>query len=143
MPLRIPRFLIAVLAACCLCLVASAADPSGTWTWQSPGRGGQTRTSTLKLALKDGALSGTVSGFRGGQNAISDASFKDPAVAVTVKITFGDNEFVIKYAGKLSGDTITGTIEVPGRDGGEPRKMPWKAKRGGTAAAASAPAPAT
>lgn len=129
-----------MFAACCLCLVASAADPSGTWTWTAAGRGGQQRTTTMKLALKDGALSGSVSGFRGGQNAISDASFKDPNVAFTVKVSFGDNEFVIKYAGKLAGDTITGTIEVPGRDGGEPRKLAWKAKRG---ASAPAPAPAT
>jgi hypothetical protein len=52
----------------------------------------------------------------------------------------GDNSIKMTYAGKLDGDTITGTIERPNPDGGDPVKSDWKATRGTDAAA---PAPAT
>lgn len=35
----------------------------------------------------------------------------------------------MKYSGKVDGDKLTGKIEMPGRDGGEPRTMDWNATR--------------
>ncbi len=32
---------------------------------------------------------------------------------------FGGQKYVVKYHGKMEGDTISGTIEAPGHDGGE------------------------
>jgi hypothetical protein len=60
---------------------------------------------------------------------IGDASFKDGAVSFSVTREFNGNKIVVKYEGKLEGDTITGTSERPGRDGGEPQKREWIAKR--------------
>lgn len=118
----------AFLAASVLTVAAFAADLSGSWKWTAQGRNGPMET-TAKLALsKEGALSGTVSG-RNGDSPIGDASFKDGKVAFTVKREFNGNSFVIKYEGQLEGDTITGTIERPGRDGGAPVKTEWKATR--------------
>ena len=117
----------AFLAASALTLTAFAADISGSWKWTQQGRNGpQDVTSTL--ALKDGALTGTVSG-RNGDAPIADASFKDGAVAFTVTREFNGNKIVIKYAGKFEGDTITGTIVRPGRDGDAPLTLEWKATR--------------
>jgi hypothetical protein len=82
---------------------------------------------TAKLALADGVLTGTVSG-RMGETAIGDASFADGQVAFTVTREFNGNSFVVKYAGKLEGDTITGTIVRPDRDGGT-ATVDWKATR--------------
>ena len=42
---------------------------------------------------------------------------------------FNGNTRTSSYTGKLADDTITGTITVPGRDGGEPRTLPWTATR--------------
>ncbi len=84
--------------------------------------------STVKLTLKDGTLTGTISG-RMGDTAIGNATFKDDTVAFTVTREFNGNTFVFKYEGKLEGDTITGTIERPGRGGGAPTKSEWKATR--------------
>ncbi len=42
---------------------------------------------------------------------------------------FGGNKYVVKYRGKVDGDTIKGTIEAPGHDGGGPVKLDWNAKR--------------
>jgi hypothetical protein len=38
-------------------------------------------------------------------------------------------QHVVKYRGKLSDDTINGTIEAPGHDGGEAVKSEWHAQR--------------
>jgi len=117
----------ALFAASILTLSAFAADISGKWKWTTQGRNGpQEVTSTL--AFKDGALTGTVSG-RMGDAPIGDASLKDGKVAFTVTREFDGNKIVIKYQGKFEGDTITGTIERPGRDGDAPVTLEWKATR--------------
>lgn len=120
------KTLAAVSAAFVLTAVAFAGDPTGTWKWTTEGRNGPME-STAKLELKDGALAGTISG-RMGDAPIGDATFKDDAIAFTVKREFNGNSFVIKYDGKLDGDTITGTIERPNREGGT-TKVDWKATR--------------
>lgn len=134
------RRLFAALAAVSLMSVAVfAADPSGTWTWTQPARGGgggggggAPRESTLTLALKDGKLTGQLGmpGRDGGTTAvdISNASVKGDVVAFNVEREFNGNKFVIKYSGKIAGDTITGEAESPGRDG-QTMKREWVAKR--------------
>ena len=121
------KYLAASCAAFVLTVAAVAADPTGTWKWTTEGRNGPTE-STAKLELKDGALSGTISG-RMGDAPIGEASFKDDQVAFTVKREYNGNSFVIKYDGKLAGDSITGTIERPSREGGGTTKVDWKATR--------------
>ena len=61
--------------------------------------------------------------------AISNASLQDDVIAFDVVRNFGGNKFVVKYHGKVEGDTIKGTIEAPGHDGGEALKLDWNAKR--------------
>lgn len=113
--------------------VAFAADPSGTWKWSTPARGdGPPRESTLTLAMKDGKLTGklTTPG-RGGEpmsTEIKNASIKEDVVAFTIEREFNGNTFVVRYSGKLAGDTITGEWESPGRDG-QTMKREWTAKR--------------
>ncbi|HUJ44964.1 MAG TPA: hypothetical protein VLW52_15310 [Opitutaceae bacterium] len=122
------RLFTAVLAAVLLTsVVAFAADPTGTWKWSFPGRDGQPREVTLKLELKDGQLTGSVSAFRG-ETPISNASCKDDQITFSVVREFQGNKFETKYEGKLDGDTIKGTIERTGRDG-EVMKNDWTATR--------------
>jgi hypothetical protein len=121
------KLALAFLTASALTLSALAADISGNWKWTTQGRNGPVE-NTSTLTLKDGVLTGTVSG-RMGDAPIGDASFKDDKVAFTVTREFNGNKFVIKYEGKLEGDTITGTVERPGRDGDAPVKLEWKATR--------------
>ncbi len=61
-------------------------------------------------------------------------------IAFSVTREFNGNSMTTKYTGKLDGDTIKGSVERPGRDGGDPVKTDWTATRG---AAAAAPAPAS
>jgi hypothetical protein len=122
------RLMAAAFAAVCLTSVlAFAADPAGTWKWSFPGRDGQPRDVTLKLELKDGQLTGSMSGYRG-ETPISDASFKEGQIAFSVVREFNGNKVETKYLGKLDGDTIKGTSEGPGRDG-QVTKRDWTATR--------------
>lgn len=106
---------------------AFAADPAGTWLWSVATPNGDIET-TLKLEAKDGKLTGTYAN-QFGNSTISKASLQDDVLAFEVVRDFGGNSFVIKYRGKLEGDTIKGTIEAPSPDGGEPMKLDWNAKR--------------
>jgi hypothetical protein len=131
--MKTPRLLLALLCSAVFSLAAAAADPTGTWKWSTPGRDGQSFESTLKLELKAGTLTGTMLGIQRDQfsipdTAIGDASFKNGVVSFTVTREFNGNKFSSKYEGKLDGDTITGTSERPGRDGGT-TKRDWVAKR--------------
>ena len=127
--MKSPRIvLVAVAAVSLLALTALAADPSGTWKWSVNGPDGNQFETTLKLDFKDGRLTGTYSN-QFGDSTISQATFKDTAIAFEVDRDYDGNKFVIKYQGVLKGDTIKGTIELPGMGGGEPNKLDWNATR--------------
>ena len=121
------RLLAAALGAALLTATAFAADPSGTWKWTVSTPNGDLET-TLTLVLKDGTVTGTYSNSFG-ETSISNATLKDDAIAFEVLREFDGNKFTLKYQGMISGDTIKGTIEVPGMDGGDARKIDWNARR--------------
>lgn len=106
---------------------ALAADPTGTWKWTTQSPNGEIQT-TLKLESKDGKLAGAYSN-QFGDAAISNVSFQEDVLAFEVVRELNGAKFVVKYHGKLAGDTIKGTLEVPNPDGGEPMKLDWNAKR--------------
>jgi hypothetical protein len=119
--------------------IAQAADPTGTWTWESKRKGKDgnevTVKQSMKLELKDGKLTGTVSGGgRGGKaggkamdSKIEDGKFKDDELSFTVTREFGENKFVSKYSGKVTDDTIKGTITTDFN--GKENKQEFEAKR--------------
>lgn len=117
---------VAVVSAAAFAATA-ASSPAGSWKWTTQGRNGP-QESTAKFDVKDGKLTGTVATSRG-ETPISEGSFKNGAIAFAVERTYGDNKVVIKYAGKVEGDTIKGSIERPGRDGGAATKSEWNATR--------------
>jgi hypothetical protein len=108
-------------------LAAFAADPTGKWQWTQQNRSGpQPVQATFKFA--DGKLTGTVTG-RMGEVALGDASFQDDHLAFTITREVNGEKIVIKYQGKLAGDTITGTVERPGVDGDAALILDWNARR--------------
>jgi len=121
-------FFAGVLATAVLSVAAFAADPTGTWKWSAPGPNGQTRDLTLKLALKDGQLTGAVSGTRGGEIPISEATFKDDAIAFTTVREMNGMKMQTKYEGKLEADTIKGKIHTA-RGDAEVKVSDWTATR--------------
>ena len=121
------RIVRSLLAMALLTGAAFAADATGTWKWQITTPNG-TMDTALKLAMKDGKLAGIYQN-QFGETPVKDVTFKDDVLAFAVDREFGGNKFTIKLRGKVEGDTIKGEIEMPGFDGGEPRKMEWNAKR--------------
>ncbi len=115
-----------ILAAVAVLVAGSAwaadENPNGTWKW-SVERNGQTTETKLTLKLEGDKLSGTITGRDGKETPIEEASYKDGEVKFQVTRERDGNKLVIKYSGKLSGDTITGKSEA-----GE-RSRDWKAER--------------
>ena len=102
-------------------------DPTGTWAWSTKSPNGEIPT-TLKLELKDSKIAGAYSN-QFGNTAISNASLQDDVIRFDVERDLGGKKYVVKYQGKIEGNTIKGTIEAPGHDGGEALKLDWNAKR--------------
>jgi hypothetical protein len=99
---RMKATLLALLAMLCITFAASAADATGKWTAEVPGRAGNQPISfTLKAA--GATLTGTITTAQG------DAPIEE---------------------GKVSGDTITFSRSTPGRDGGPPNKQTYTGKVG-------------
>ena len=122
--------IIGSLFAVAMAAAAFAADPTdltGTWQWSTSSPDGEIPT-TLKLEWKDGKLAGAYSN-QFGDTAISNASLEDGVIRFDVVRDLGGKKYVVKYHGKMEGDTIKGTIEAPGHDGGAALKLDWKAKR--------------
>ena len=104
----------------------TGADPSGHWQWAIPGPNGTT-DATAVFACKDGALTGTLT-VMGNDEIIFEGSCKDGVLAFTVVRRLDGDTFIIKYAGKLDGDTIKGTVDRPIGDG-ERKTYDWTATR--------------
>ena len=137
--MKLPRTLFAAFVAACVvtgaALAAETTSPTGTWKWTQPGRdGGQSFERKIQLDHKDGKLTGKMLAGESvmgpmAEAPIKDGTFKDGAVAFAVTREFNGTSFTIKYEGKLAGDTITGTSEFPGFNGGEATKREWVAAR--------------
>lgn len=85
--------------------MAQAADVTGKWVAQVPGRDGQTRETTFNLKAEGEKLTGTVSG-RQGDVAIADGKVKGDEVSFDVTMTFQGNTVKVDYAGRAAGDEI-------------------------------------
>jgi hypothetical protein len=109
--------------------VARAEDkpnPTGTWKW-TVRFGDREREMSLKLKAEGEKLTGSMPGRDGQELKIEDGAFKNGEVAFKVTREFNGQKFVIKYKGKVSGDTIKGKTEFD-RDG-ETMSRDWEAKR--------------
>ena len=108
-------------------------DPTGTYTWTTPGRnGGPDRTNTLVLKVEGDKLTGSVTApGRGGAAAaatpITDGKVTGADVSFSVVRTFGGNSMTNKYSGTVADGSIKGKIEGVDRNG-DPTSRDWEAK---------------
>jgi hypothetical protein len=108
-----------------LTLTALAADISGKWTAQVPGRNGQTREQTFNLKADGNTLTGTVSG-RMGDTPIAEGKIDGDSISFTQTMEFNGNSVKLVYKGTVSGDEIKFSRT---RDGGEGQGQEFTAKR--------------
>ena len=116
--------------------VALAADVSGKWTYQQPGRvGGDPVPVTITLKADGMKLTGTVPGFgRGGAagtpSEITNGKVDGDKIYFEVKRAGRDgSETVTKYEGTMSGDDLKLKVTRPGYNGGDPMTTEFAAKR--------------
>ena len=115
--------LLAVLLLTVFGFAASAADISGTWkgTAETP-NGPIERTFIFK---SDGSkLTGESTSEIFGKSTISEGKIEGDAVSFTLNIKFQDNDLKVNYKGKLKGQELVLTVELP--DG---NSFDYKAKR--------------
>jgi hypothetical protein len=125
-------FVTTILLAVAFCL--AAADASGKWVFEQPGRNGSVQV-TLNLKVDGASLTGTLTRpGRGGEpmeTPITDGKVDGNNISFTVKREFNGNSFVTTYKGTLDGDNLKLEITTPGRDGNT-RTMNAVAKRATT-----------
>jgi hypothetical protein len=97
-----------------IAFLALAADVSGKWTAEVPGRGG-TQTTTFNFKASGSNLTGTVTTPRG-DNEISDGKIDGDKISFVQKLSFNGNDITINYTGVVKGDTIEFTRDT-GRGG--------------------------
>ena len=121
--MKLLRFaVVACLGAVCL----FAADVTGKWGGDMEGRDGNAIHTTMNLKAEGNSLTGTVSGMRGGDTAISDGHVDGDSVTFSVVREFNGNQFKMNYKGKVNGDSIHFTVT---REGGEGQSREFDVKR--------------
>jgi hypothetical protein len=105
------------------------ADATGTWSWETKGRDGTTRETTLKLKQDGDKLTGTISGRDGKETEIKDGTVKGDEISFKVTRTSqSGQENTTSYTATVSGDSIKGKAESAGNNG-QTRSRPFEAKR--------------
>ena len=105
--------------------VAFAADVTGKWTFEQPGRGGGPgRPTTITLKADGAKLTGSVPGGmgRGGGEApppteITNGKIAGEKITFEVSRDMGGTPMVTKYEGTLAGDELKLKITRNGMDG--------------------------
>jgi hypothetical protein len=100
-------FLIAALA-----MTASAADVAGTWKASIETPNGSFE-STFVFKVDAGKVTGTVNSGPMGEAAISEGKLEGEDISFAIVQTYNGNEFKISYKGKVSGNEMKLTIQVP------------------------------
>src|SRR6476620_5747572 len=105
------KLLFVVKIALVFAFAAMAADVTGKWTFEQPGRGGGPgRPVTITLKQDGAKLTGQVPGMgRGGDTPpppteITDGKVDGSNVSFTVKREMNGNTMVTKYEGTVTGD---------------------------------------
>jgi len=119
-----------IRTACSLALllaVAIAADMSGKWMGDVPGRGGDTAPATFDFRVDGEKLTGSVAGAQG-DVPIQERKIAGNQISFSTTLDAGGNSIKILYKGALSGDQMKMTSEREGS--GQPRE--FTIKRSGT-----------
>lgn len=111
-----------VLITCILAAMTWAADATGKWTAQVPGRGGNAREVTMNFKADGDKLTGTIGGPRG-DTEISDGKINGDEISFSVVREFQGNAVKLNYTGHVSGDEIHFKVQ---REGGEAREFTAK-----------------
>jgi hypothetical protein len=116
------RTLLMCLLVLAVAGAAWAADISGKWISEMPGRDGGTVTTTYNFKVSGNTLTGTISSQRGDQE-ISEGKINGDEISFVTVREGPNGQIKITYKGKVSGNEIRLTRQFPegmmgGRGGG-------------------------
>ncbi len=106
---------------------ALAADVTGTWVAQVPGRDGNMMETTFVFKQAGEALTGSMEN-QFGQREISDGKVSGEDVVFNVYIEFSGNKMTLAFTGKVAGGEIKFKRERKGGDAG-PSNAEFVAKK--------------
>lgn len=100
------------LAILIFALSAAAADITGTWkgTAQTPAG---TTERTFNFKVDGNKLTGDTSSDMFGKSVIEDGTVDGDNISFSLTINFQGNEAKVNYKGKVKGDQIDFTAEIP------------------------------
>jgi len=110
-------FVLAVALFALCAVAASAADISGKWVAQMPGRDGATSEWAFNFKQAGENLTGAVTSPRGDQE-ISEGKVAGDAVSFVTVMSFGDMQMKFVYKGTIAGNEIKFTRSMEGGPGG-------------------------
>ena len=102
-----------------LAVSAFAADISGKWVAQVPGRGGEPMETTFTFKVAGDKLTGAVTTPMGDLE-ISEGTVSGEEVSFATVLPFGDGNMKFVYTGKIAGDEIKFKREMKGALEGPP-----------------------
>jgi len=117
--------MIASLSACSGSKEA-ALNPTGTWKWNVPNPDGQIPDISFTLKLEGETLTGTLTKSTG-TTTITNGVLRGDEVSFQTVREGNTGKSTTTYSGKLSGDTIKGTVEID--TAGKKISDNWEAKR--------------
>ena len=132
------KFVISLIAVLALgAMAAFAADVTGKWVGEMPGRGGTPTEITFDFQQNGETLTGTITGGMGGGRGgaaaaqeISEGKVSGDSISFAVVVSFNGNERRTTYNGTVSGSEMKLTSERPGRgEGAEPITTEITAKK--------------
>ncbi len=118
------RTILVLTLVAAFATLAVAADITGKWVAQVPGRDGQAREVAYTFKVDGDKLTGSMTGRQGAEIPISDGKISGDTISFTVTMTFGDNTVKQNYTGKIVGDEIQMK-----REGGPGQAREFVAKR--------------
>lgn len=121
------KSLLLVSALLLSAALASASDAAGVWAFDFESRKGQTVHATIELSVQGDQVTGTFEGPKG-SHPISNGKISGETVSFQVTREARRGQLTANYSGKVTGDTLTGTVTVTGPRG-KTVTRPWTAKR--------------
>src|SRR5436305_8619342 len=88
-----------------LLALAIAADVSGKWTGDMPGRGGDTTPTTFNFKAEGDKLTGSMTGPQG-DIPLQNGKIAGNEISFTTTLEFNGNSVKLVYKGTMSGDQI-------------------------------------
>jgi hypothetical protein len=100
------RTIVAAALLLAFSLAAFAADVTGKWIAELPGRGGTHHATAFNFKVDGAKLTGTVGNQVTGEADIMDGKVDGDNISFKEVLHFNGNEITLSYSGVIKGDTI-------------------------------------